>query len=522
MKNALYFFSFLGAFFIFINGSAQTPAWQWVVNSPDSFHQSRCLTTDAAGNIYVAGTALTKRSPAGMLLWSKPLQTSAFTATVHGLVSDSAGNIYIAGTFSGALNFDTITLNYFGHSDIFIAKFNTNGQVIWASKAGTPGPPSSPQPPAVTDIASGIAIDAAGNCYITGQCYAYNQNPVFDHITIPGNNTGDYFFFAAKYNATGQVLWVRSVTMGEPLSIGCGPKGSYYITGGNYPNGIFTEKYHASGARAWFRNTSGIIQDFSTSISVNKTGDCYITGAITGNTTFSGATLQKTGSSNMFLAKYSNAGVLEWALQNQNLAAGSCFGEQVVADETGRVFVTGAFSSYAAFGSLPTLTATGNDPDIFVAEFSELGQPEWAVQAGGTGSDYGKGIAPLANGECYISGRFDPVVGASFGSINFPPSPGNNNTFFLAKLSAGTLGVPEAGTKTHFQLYPNAATSGVTITGHLKPGTLEIVSLTGQKVYEAKLIAGTKLNVEDWPAGMYLVKITSEGNTRVEKLLVTH
>ena len=72
--------------------------------------------------------------------------------------ADANGNYYIAGSFTGTATFGTNTLTSAGQTDAFIAKYNNAGALLWVRRAGGPG----------FDAANGIAVDGAGNCYVTG------------------------------------------------------------------------------------------------------------------------------------------------------------------------------------------------------------------------------------------------------------------------------------------------------------------------------------------------------------------
>jgi hypothetical protein len=94
---------------------------------------------------------------------------------------------------------------------------------------------------------------------------------------------------------------------------------------------------------------------------------------------------------------------------------------------------------------------------------------------------------------------------------------------FIAKLAASPLGMSEKTSFINFQLYPNPATYEFSVSSRNgKNTTLKIFNLTGQQVYQAAFQTETKVNVAGFPAGMYLVKITSEGKTETQKLTVTH
>jgi hypothetical protein len=80
-----------------------------------------------------------------------------------GIAVDGSGNSYVTGSFQFTATFgpgeaNQTQLTFVGNSDIFIAKYNSNGTLAWAKQAGGSG----------IDGGFGIAVDGSGNSYVTG------------------------------------------------------------------------------------------------------------------------------------------------------------------------------------------------------------------------------------------------------------------------------------------------------------------------------------------------------------------
>jgi hypothetical protein len=211
------------------------------------------IVIDNAGNPYVAGTLtgldflgeeiategerdvlLARLNPTnGDPVWiSTP--GSVNTDAVMGMGIDAAANVYIIGDMGGTISFPTQPPTTFvledGFGDAFIAKYNQNGQALWAKQIGGVQPID----------ATHIAVSAAGQIYLTG---AFEGEAEFDSITVNDQtNGGGSSGFLAKYNTNGNALWVRTfghlaggTTDGDVL----GYRVSVDATGNPYVSGTF-------------------------------------------------------------------------------------------------------------------------------------------------------------------------------------------------------------------------------------------------------------------------------------------
>ncbi|MDD4309823.1 MAG: SBBP repeat-containing protein, partial [Candidatus Cloacimonetes bacterium] len=105
---------------------------------------------------------------------------------------DEFGNQYIIGYFGGTASFGSFTLNSAGSNDIFAVKLDPSGNLLWVVRAGGIG----------YDRGIGIAVDGAGNAYLTGWFYGTAD---FGAYTL--NSSGDRDIFAAKLDPDGNFLW---------------------------------------------------------------------------------------------------------------------------------------------------------------------------------------------------------------------------------------------------------------------------------------------------------------------------
>jgi hypothetical protein len=144
-----------------------------------AYDRAEAVAVDSARNVYIAGSvdtdgrgsfAVVKLSPQGSVLWTGHYSGSrgGVGGSALAVTTDSAGNVYAAG-FTG----DGVIFN--NNIDYLVVAFGPNGTERWAQRYD--GPASG------FDQASEIAVDAAGNAYVSGFSYGQNQNQANDWTT---------------------------------------------------------------------------------------------------------------------------------------------------------------------------------------------------------------------------------------------------------------------------------------------------------------------------------------------------
>jgi hypothetical protein len=124
----------------------------------------------------------------------------AEAARINAMAVHADGTLTVAGDFSGSIVLDTIMLTSSGQTDLFVARYDGDGQVDWARRAGGPGP----------DTAHGLAALASGGVLVTGE---FTGSAVFGEETV--TTAGDSDAVVASYEAfDGRVSWVKA--MGGP------------------------------------------------------------------------------------------------------------------------------------------------------------------------------------------------------------------------------------------------------------------------------------------------------------------
>ena len=146
--------------------------------------------------------------------WTRRFSTPLDGEKFWRLSVDEEGNVYAAGGFSGTFSEDGISVTSVGGADILLAKYDPQGQLLWARSAGGPS----------NDVAFGVDSDKDGRVYITG---GYSGFAVFGDTALATpaiQGAQPAFAFVARYSPEGDLDWVRGTTYDGTISqnsIGC-------------------------------------------------------------------------------------------------------------------------------------------------------------------------------------------------------------------------------------------------------------------------------------------------------------
>ncbi len=375
------------------------------------------VAADAAGNAYISGYTygnlggpnagswdafLRKYDPEGNALWTRQLGTSGSDYGV-GVAVDVLGNTYITGDSNGSLGGPNA-----GYTDAFLSKYDADGNALWTRQLGTMD----------YDYSLGVAVDAAGNAYISG----------YTDGNLGGPNAGGADAFLSKYDAEGNVLWTRQLgSAGDDHShaVAVDALGNAYISGHTDANlwgpnaggtDAFLSKYDADGNALWTRQLGTADDDWSYGVAVDAAGNAYISGYTDGNLGGPNA-----GGTDAFLSKYDADGNAVWTRQLGTTSDDHSHG--VALDAAGNAYISGH-----TWGSLDGLNA-GFD-DAFLSKYDANGNLLWTEQLGTVNSDRCFSVALDGLGNAYISGDTD----GNFGG----PNAGYEDAF-LAKFAYAFL-----------------------------------------------------------------------------------
>ena len=550
---SLFLFLLLGSY-----GATAQAGYAWVNQLSSSANEARAnaVATDAAGNSYVTGSfsgtarwgtiVLTSRgqsdlyvakySPAGKPQWvsqiggdPNPERNSRTTASGTGISLDARGNVYLTGGFTGTITDDSGGL-LTSFNDAFvtalIARFDGRGRVQWTQRFGIPQ---------FGCYANRIATDAAGNSYVVGQSdYGGIQ---FGDLVVGDSRR---VLFVARYTATGAVSWAHVssnyTTYGASASAVVLDKRGNCLIGGFFNHDmvlagaslttVSSDCYIASfrattGALQWIKQGGGSGEKSLRALALDRAGNIYAAGQHGENTSLDGTPLATYGgNSDLFLARYTSAGRLQWVRTMGTSASEYPLGLATEADGTSTLLS----SFYPPQGS-------SQPQQTLLQTFRPDGSDLASETLGTTGSCMVRDIAGSAQaGQAVLVGNLNGS--AQFGATNLQTTVGTSGFVARRQLHTAPPVVVGNGGPT-LDVSPNPVRGQLTARlswsnpGMLLPGRATLFTFMGKAVATQPLVATgaaqsqVSFDCSALPTGLYVLRLlTTDGMTYAQGIAV--
>jgi hypothetical protein len=564
MKKYLFIFTFI------VLSSAlafsQNYVWAKSMGGTNDDH-SNTLLIDASGNLFISGyfsgtadfdpsvgvatlTAngqidvfIAKYDNAGNYLWAINMGGNS-DEYIYSMQQDASGNIYVTGAYEGVADFDpgaaTNNLTSNGQLDIFIAKYDNNGNYVWAKTIGG----------TADDVGRALQLDAGGTIYLTGYYYGtVDFNPAagianlvsngnfLDAFILKLNNTGNYISaqsFGGPGNDIGNSLqldflgnvYVAGTFQGTAdFDPGAGTAN---LTSNGGLSDIFIAKYTGALAYAWANGMGGSGDDVAGALQVETGGNCYLTGAFQFTVDFDPgagtANLNSAGLKDIFISKYDNNGVYVWA---KNIGStGNDVSNNLYLDQAGDLYLIGPFNGTIDFdpsANTNNLSANGVQ-DTYIAKYNGAGGFIKALNIGNPGSNtYAYGIQTDGSDNLYLTGNFLGYVDFDLGANYKFLSSFSQYDIFILKYDNVPIGIKELnGTENNLSIYPNP-NNGLFFINGINANhkfSIELIDVTGTLLFQKNIETNNQLiDLGNYNKGLYLLKIYRGGDLIATKKL---
>ncbi len=543
-------------FFLNNNASAQTQTYQWSAAFGSTANDiGYAVVTDASGNSYSTGffsgtmdadpsagvtllasngqedVFITCYDEFGSFLWAKSFGGSGGDIG-YSIGIDGTGNVIVCGVVEDTVDFDpgsgTATVISQGSTDLFLAKYDSQGNYIWAFSLGAPSD---------FNDAKDLCIDANENIYITG---SFRSTLDFD----PGSgiynisSAGQYDSYFAKYTSAG--AFVSAFAFGgsgtdRGLSAELDNTGFIIVSGyfsftADLDAGIdsfnvtsvggfdlFVVKYDTAGVFQWGFGTGDVSDDEAKCVDVDNSNNIYVAGYFFGNVDFepgSGQTniLSSPTANSSFIVKYTSSGVLDYVK-----GINGAFDNTAYAINADDYFLKVAGSArgttdFDPGSAVDTLTPV-NARDIYAVRLdASSGFYDGTVLIGGTGQDDCYGLAWTSSGHLVLCGLFGGTADFDNGPLNTATVSQGLVDVFLASYFILTPGFAEYAFG-NFTIYPNPATETITLKGEgniFLPKKISLCNIIGEVLQSNSALSLSKsiqFSLKDIKPGVYFLKL---------------
>lgn len=540
-------FGILSGIFSLLHVYSQNADFNWAVNAGGSLSDySRSITADKNNNVYITGEFqqqaifdtttlysayydlfMAKYSESnGSLIWVKQATASQDVFSVC-VAADNSNNVYITGLFIDTLSIgDTIIPGTAGLKNAFLAKYNDNGQFLWARSAYSDQEATSYY----------IAVNSLNEVYWVTW---FEHTISFPNYTTVDTTLTDVPFYPirhsvaiARVNGSGDLLYVRRISGDDCVHAGyihVDNADNYYISGVFYENadfgdtvlqtpdgGSYLAKFNNNNQLLWTKQES--YAGFS-AICTDNENNVYIGGVIVPGYLFENIQLPSNGGTDIFIAKYDSSGNFKWVKQAGGIGNDNC--NIICCNGNNEIYIGGSFNDTAYFNNDSVISKGGSD--MYIAKFDSSGNFSFVKNFGTIYNDNGISIACISSGNLLLTGTFKNKL---FWENDSLTGYGAEDAF-LAKLSIPDFtDMQNKDLLPSVRYYPNPCEKFISVEFSKieEDMEMELINIFGQPVYSQKLEkTGNKttvqLDISSLFKGIYIIKVTGSNYFYSGKLL---
>lgn len=534
--------------------------------SGGSYISVRKMLTDSSGNIYTYGQFsgsilldpvnqtgqintigdynydlyFSKWDSAGNLLLSFTLAGSS-NDTPTDFAIDQEGNLWLGGYFYDVMDLDPGTgeylINSVGDLDLFLAKYNPEGELLWAGQFGSLSYESGGH----------IAIDSSGRIHFAGnfnrtidmdpgpEVYEIETSGIYDTdgFICTLDSLGN-FINAGQFEGPGGVF-VSELKIDAEGNLWCGgsfddtvdfdPGEGIFELGSPGVHHCFLVKLDPEGNFITALCYGGVEDISMENLVFNSQGSLLITGNYRNSADFDpgpeGFTLTALGFNDCYILSLDTDGMFIWAASVSGESSES--GLDIAVDMYDNVYVTGYFYGIidADPGEGTYLMQTTFYANGFLLKLNNEGNFIWAKHLRSDSGISGDCLLVLDDGSILESGWFSYMADFDPAEPIFVLWASGNFDVFIRKLNNDlSVGIHEITQVNSFQIYPNP-NMGLFFVEISIPSVCRIFAADGRLVSQSNLNAGKNhLNQDDLKTGLYTVQTISSDQVLVKKMLI--
>lgn len=356
--------------------------------------------SNAWGSAFSAAT-LTVDAPRADWAWARRAGTDRGESAYVSLAVEPLGSVYLTGIFLDTMQMGTQLLTNAGSYDMFLAKYDATGRVVWGQRGGGVD----------WDSAEAVAVDPAGDVYVIGQC----RGPAVFGTQAIGPTLNPQLYLV-KYDPSGAVVRLRregtaSVSSGGTDLAVDGEGNVYqaaYVQNLNEPYYVATvDKLNASGTVLWHREFAVDYTPFDYRIAVDRSNRVVLAGSFWSHLSVGSLEATNVGRSSFFCVQLDAQGSPVWLRHAELQPNDQASVSSVSVDAAGNVLLCGQFSGAMVLGGVELVSR--GEQDVFLAKYSAAGDLEWVQQVGGVRDDAAQAWC-FPNGDIYLALRFQEMA----------------------------------------------------------------------------------------------------------------
>ncbi|WP_437808996.1 hypothetical protein [Sorangium sp. So ce1078] len=345
-------------------------------------------------------------------------------SVARGVALAPGGDVVLAGSASGDVNFGGGVHKGQGRrADVVVARFDASGAHQFSRRFGD----------AATQHATAVAVDEAGNAFVTGEFWGtldFGENRQGERFRLQSQGESDVFL--VKLDAAGNVDWARQFGDAEDQAgtgVAVDGHGNIVLVGrfggsvdfGGDEKGLLTvaksdlfiAKLDPAGDHVWSKSANATNAAEALGVAVDGAGNVVVTGSFRSSVTLGESVRTSAGDKDILVIRLDENGVLQWCEDFGDDADQE--GASVAVDLAGNILVAGSFLGSIEIGD-EVRSATGA-ADAFVAKLDPASAPIWSRSFGDSGEQQGASVAIDLLGDSWVTGRFDGVIDLGSGAV---------------------------------------------------------------------------------------------------------